>query len=264
MRKRPCDPSGQGCRIRSGSSSTEFLVCLSEKQKLIIKKVEPWNSVRVTFNIPKEAASRLKHLAEQGDQTLRQLGILEVQIEGDRLISLTIAGKNNERTELVFHTAGPGTGAGASSLFDVSGSDEPGPSNVEATRKNIAQYLSQQGGPGNIFDNILNHAGSSEKAHSDPLLVPGSQGQFPFGSPNRGPASSVGMQMPFAAGRSPTGFPSSSGQLQQSYPSPSLARSHANPGSPKFSNAPPQVRIVHSLLAVSVQKFECSFEMYRN
>lgn len=200
--------------------------------------------MRVTFNIPKEAAIRLKHLAEQGDQTLRQLGVLAVQIEGDRVISLTIAGKNNETTELVFQTAGPGASAavgagGASSMFDVSGPDEPGPSNVEATRKNIAQYLRAGGAGGNIFDSILNSGANSDKTHNDPLLLQRTPGQFPFGSPNRSPS---GVQIPFPAGRSPTNFPpSSAGQLQQSYPSPT-SRSHASPGSPKFPNPSPQVR----------------------
>ena len=120
--------------------------------------------MRVTFNIPKEAAVRLKQLAEQGDQTLRELGVLAVQIEGDRHISLTIAGKNNETTELVFRT--PAVAAvGPTSVFDMSSSDEmnlPGPSNVEATRKNIAQYLSQQGaGAGSsIFDSLFNQPGA--------------------------------------------------------------------------------------------------------
>ena len=210
--------------------------------------MEPWNSVRVTFNIPKEAAIRLKNLAEQGDQTLRQLGVLAVQIEGDRVISLTIAGKNNETTEVVFHTAGvgasSGAGAGASSLFDVSGSDEPGPSNVEATRKNIAHYLSQQGGAGNFFESILNHGANSDKAHSDPLSIQRQQAQFPFGSPNRSPSSTVNVQVPFPTGRSPTGFPSpSASQLQQNFPSPGSGRNHVSPGSPKFSTPPPPTQV---------------------
>lgn len=53
-----------------------------------VSKSEHWNSVRVTFNIPKDAARRLRRLAESADPSLRDLGITSVQFDGDQVCPL--------------------------------------------------------------------------------------------------------------------------------------------------------------------------------
>lgn len=61
---------------------------LETKDPFRVRKIEPWNSVRVTISIPKEAAQKLKLLAQQaqqGSNVLRSMGILSVQVEGDQV-----------------------------------------------------------------------------------------------------------------------------------------------------------------------------------
>ncbi|XP_033127223.1 nuclear receptor coactivator 6-like [Anneissia japonica] len=60
----------------------------SDDELLSISKIEPWNSVRVTFNIPPEAAQRLQHLAQNDSQLLQNLGILSVQVENNDLVNI--------------------------------------------------------------------------------------------------------------------------------------------------------------------------------
>ena len=213
--------------------------------KIKLKKVEPWNSVRVTFNIPREAALRLKQLAQQGNATLRELGVLAVQIQGDQAISLTIAGRNNERTELIIRTDAR-VGAPSVSVFDsgLQSSDElnsPGPSNVEATRKNIADYLRQGT---SIFDTLFSST-DGIGVFKSPNVVATSCEQIPLQhnsiiSTAPGSAGSASGQAPlfmsnnFPPGRSPMGHPASP---SGSFP-PGPNQSPVGPPGMKFPSPP--------------------------
>lgn len=58
--------------------------------EICVVKCEPWNSVKITFDLPAEAAEKLSALAEAGDDILREMGILSLQIQGGKIISMTL------------------------------------------------------------------------------------------------------------------------------------------------------------------------------
>lgn len=80
--------------------------------------MQPWNSVKVTFDIPKEAADRLHLLAIQGNVRLIELGILSVEIVGQST-AVVVSNNNNNNTN-TSTTTNPTTNSTFSRVFVLS------------------------------------------------------------------------------------------------------------------------------------------------
>ena len=137
--------------------------------------------MKVTLNIPKEAAIRLKFLAEEGHKKLQELGILSVEIEGDRKISLKIAGKNNELTELIFNTSELQSSVPNSKPVHSAPGVSASRSTEDISKLVAARESSSSVAQEPLRNNFTNHLKTTEKTVLEPLSI---QQKYPTPPPS--------------------------------------------------------------------------------
>ncbi|XP_071965297.1 uncharacterized protein [Antedon mediterranea] len=137
----------------------------SDDDSLSISKIEPWNSVRVTFNIPPEAAQRLQQLAQTDSQVLQNLGILSVQIENNDQVNIPPP----QLSSSISHHVLPLTSVGLGK--SVMSSAPPTSSQIRMT---VANQQQQQ-------VNTINFGGMRPNFPWGQVQMPRMQGNLPVG-----------------------------------------------------------------------------------